>query len=661
MGLELATTIKQLDKLWPEPSDDVSQGDDHLRLLKKVLKLIFPGANGEGFAIPITATEEEINFLRGVTSNIQEQINSKGGTTDFVSITGDRMTGDLIVENEIFTVLELGGDRTGYNMIGPNGEFGGAIYYNFGDHSLHLEQAFGETADIETIATLKGGNIIMSSETHNTDPTDAKSLTTKEYVDSVVTGGDPGTGAYLPLTGGTLTGDLDCNADLNIVHQTGSIYSIGLKLHDDETNSEKGYFGWDPALDVVHIAQSVNAASTPDTSLKMTAGKVSLTSDTGFNTSATENQHLTTKQYVDNAVASGGTGVEYLPLTGGTLTGELEVNETVIVLGDAETAFPGLDIRDRFNRDLGAFVYDTVQNHVGIVQNGSPGSVPDTTLEIYDGKVIMTSPSGKSTLPTESGHLTTKAYVDSVAGGTGYVAKAGDVMYGNLIMDGSEFVQKLSSGSAQEGLVFTNSSSQTNGSLYQQGSNGHIILRCENADHNGSDVQLDLGDGNIAVQTNNSADSIMPKAHNDLTIKRYVDEFLLISKGAGLEDDMLVNGNVWAKAKSGDDTVGLALQDTAGNVHGGMYYDVSNNQVSVTAGSAIGNVSAGITLKNGQAKLWSTSYSTIPNSPESLATKFYCDDNFAPIALAQELNTAKDTISTLVADLAALQATVAAL
>lgn len=74
MPLETATTIAGLDAFWPLSSDPVNQGEDHLQLIKSVLKQQFPGSGGEGFASPITATEAEINFLDGVKSNIQDQI-----------------------------------------------------------------------------------------------------------------------------------------------------------------------------------------------------------------------------------------------------------------------------------------------------------------------------------------------------------------------------------------------------------------------------------------------------------------------------------------------------------------------------------------------------------------------------------------------------------
>lgn len=74
MPLESSTTIAGLDDSWPLNSDQVLEGDNHIRLLKAVLKAQFPGVGGEGFATPITATEAEINYLVGLTGNVQGQI-----------------------------------------------------------------------------------------------------------------------------------------------------------------------------------------------------------------------------------------------------------------------------------------------------------------------------------------------------------------------------------------------------------------------------------------------------------------------------------------------------------------------------------------------------------------------------------------------------------
>jgi len=68
MGLETGSTISSLITSNPTSSDPVNQGDDHLRLIKSILKAQFPGAAGLGFNTPITATEAELNALHGLTN-----------------------------------------------------------------------------------------------------------------------------------------------------------------------------------------------------------------------------------------------------------------------------------------------------------------------------------------------------------------------------------------------------------------------------------------------------------------------------------------------------------------------------------------------------------------------------------------------------------------
>ena len=94
MGLEAnpSNTIEGLVQTNPLGQDDVSQGDDHLTMLKRVLKNIFPGSGATGFSVPITATEAELNHLGGVTEDVQPALDRK------VEIDGSTpMTGELEV------------------------------------------------------------------------------------------------------------------------------------------------------------------------------------------------------------------------------------------------------------------------------------------------------------------------------------------------------------------------------------------------------------------------------------------------------------------------------------------------------------------------------------------------------------------------------------
>ncbi len=77
MALESGTYISQLNSSNPTTSDDVAEGDDHLRLIKAVLKNQFSGLSG---TTAISASEAELNLLDGVTSTTAE-LNILDGVT----------------------------------------------------------------------------------------------------------------------------------------------------------------------------------------------------------------------------------------------------------------------------------------------------------------------------------------------------------------------------------------------------------------------------------------------------------------------------------------------------------------------------------------------------------------------------------------------------
>lgn len=82
MTVESALYPPQLNTAWPQSSDMVSEGDNHIRLTKTVIKTTFPNVAGV-----VSATDIQLSYVTGVTSAIQAQIDSKG------AITGQTWTG----------------------------------------------------------------------------------------------------------------------------------------------------------------------------------------------------------------------------------------------------------------------------------------------------------------------------------------------------------------------------------------------------------------------------------------------------------------------------------------------------------------------------------------------------------------------------------------
>lgn len=75
-GLETGDFIDDLVITNPLSSDLASTGDDHIRLIKKTVKASFPNIDGA-----VSATDEELSFVDGVTSAIQTQLDGKAGLT----------------------------------------------------------------------------------------------------------------------------------------------------------------------------------------------------------------------------------------------------------------------------------------------------------------------------------------------------------------------------------------------------------------------------------------------------------------------------------------------------------------------------------------------------------------------------------------------------
>ena len=83
MALETGTYISDLVATNPTASDAKSQGDDHLRLVKSTVKATFPNVAGA-----VTPTHLELNYVAGVTSALQTQLNLKA-PKDAATFTGN--------------------------------------------------------------------------------------------------------------------------------------------------------------------------------------------------------------------------------------------------------------------------------------------------------------------------------------------------------------------------------------------------------------------------------------------------------------------------------------------------------------------------------------------------------------------------------------------
>ncbi len=127
MALEDLTGTKYIDDLNssnPAAGDNVSEGDDHIRGIKNVLKTTFPNIDGA-----VTPTDTEINYVGGVTSAIQTQIDSKTtNATHSGEVTG--ATALTIADNVVDEAnLKVSNAPTnGYFLSAQSGDTGGMTW-----------------------------------------------------------------------------------------------------------------------------------------------------------------------------------------------------------------------------------------------------------------------------------------------------------------------------------------------------------------------------------------------------------------------------------------------------------------------------------------------------------------------------------------------------
>ena len=108
MGKETATYISQLVDTNPVASDSVSVGDDHIKMIKEVLKTQFSGVNSSG-TTAVTATAAELNYLDIATLGTSADSKVLTQASGVVTIAGDvKITGTT----PLLTIGDAGAEDT---------------------------------------------------------------------------------------------------------------------------------------------------------------------------------------------------------------------------------------------------------------------------------------------------------------------------------------------------------------------------------------------------------------------------------------------------------------------------------------------------------------------------------------------------------------------
>ena len=191
MGLETATYISQLVDTNPTTSDPVSQGDDHLRLIKSVLQDQFTTLG----AAAVTTTAAELNLLDGVTTLAPEgtAVLSTGEsvTTKFLRTDGDGTSSWQIPTGTTYTA----GD--GLELTGTS--FATALLSNGGLEIQSAELSVAQGISQYDVAQFAAG--VVDDDFLRISTTSVEGRSASEVLSDI---------AALPLAGGTMTGTIAC-------------------------------------------------------------------------------------------------------------------------------------------------------------------------------------------------------------------------------------------------------------------------------------------------------------------------------------------------------------------------------------------------------------------------------------------------------------------
>lgn len=339
----------------------------------------------------VSTNETNISNINTEITNIKQDITTVEG--NYVKKAGDTMTGNLTMGlNQI--VMDTGHIAAGNNTL--------------------LFEGYPEI-DVD------GAKISMVA-----DPVEGMDAANKEYVDNAVAGVKP-TGDYLPLTGGTMSGDINMGVN-NSVRFGAANYA----LYQNEGTG--------------HLVLTGN--SNTDIVEMKNIGTVQFGNETTIQNvkTPTNNGDAAPKSYVDGQISIAKNDVyeqihNYLPLTGGTLTGAVRFGTTASI---GELVDFGL-VAKMDSGNLGIVTQSIIHTNDSTSTDGVTYTLANVDSDIHytcagNGVKQMNIGSFETVKvsssllvaedPTQNMQVATKQYVDQHAGGGGSKVDLG----GNYIM-----------------------------------------------------------------------------------------------------------------------------------------------------------------------------------------------------------------------------------
>lgn len=316
-------------------------------------------------------------------------VDSKSGD-GFLPLTGGEITGDISIQKD------------GTLSVADS-------------HSLHFYTGQGATRITASVMdgtpSGRGNYLTISNEatesketilTSIADPQEESDAANKRYVDSVFASGGGGGGDFLPLAGGTLTGNLirsdSTYGNLTFGKITGMASADGIGISSSASSSNRGLVLRGSVITVQSgsdgSSATINNVATP-----------------------TANSHAANKQYVDSKTNG------FLPIAGGTMTGTLTTRNVSISA----------------NGNNSYYLY---------LNNGGGTSARTSIYSNLDGVVIFKKGTSDAVIrgvatPTSNSDATNKSYVDghlplngSVTVATSAWAAWGDLFRAQITISG---------------------------------------------------------------------------------------------------------------------------------------------------------------------------------------------------------------------------------
>ena len=334
----------------------------------------------------VTTNETNISSINNEILNIKQDITTVEG--DYVKKAGDTMTGNLTMGlNQI--VMDTGHIVAGNNTI--------------------LFEGY-------PLIDVDGAKISMVA-----DPVDDMDAANKEYVDNAVAGVKP-TGDYLPLTGGTMSGDINMEVN-NSVRFGAANYA----LYQNEGTGHLVLTG-NSNTDIVEMNNIGTLLFGNETTIQNVK-------------TPTNNGDAAPKSYVDGQISIAKNDVyeqihNYLPLTGGTLTGAVRFGTTASI---GELVDFGL-VAKMDSGNLGIVAQSIIHTNDSTSTDGVTYTLANVDSDIHytcagNGVKQMNIGSFETVKvsssllvaedPTQNMQVATKQYVDQHAGGGGSKFSAG--------------------------------------------------------------------------------------------------------------------------------------------------------------------------------------------------------------------------------------------